>query len=70
MEKIIIMDEVDGKKWEIEKQEDSHYMYTYYEYYTQIGWRKIGKTNTDYTKEAIEAKFDIKIDDNSITFII
>jgi len=73
MEKIIIMDKVptdcaDGRKWEIEKQEDGLYKYTYYEYFTQIGWQEMGR-ETDYPKKLIEELFDIKIDDNSITFI-
>lgn len=69
MQKIIIMDYENGRKWEIEKQKDELYKYTYYEYFTQIGWREMGK-ETDYTKESIEASFDIKINDDAITFII
>jgi len=68
MEKIIIIDEANDRKWEIEKQENELYKFTYYEYFTQRGWRETGK-ETDYTKEAIEALFDIKITDNSKIFV-
>lgn len=64
MEKIIIMDEENGRKWEIEKQDETKYKYTYYEYFARLGWRKTGKEETDYTKDVIEHLFDIKIDDN------
>jgi hypothetical protein len=54
-----ITDETNGRKWEIYKEEDNkHYRYIYYEFYTQIGWRKItGEKN--FTKDAIEWDLDI-----------
>lgn len=70
MKKITIIDdgkweiEICYKKWKIEKQKDGLYKFTYHEYFTRGGWRETGK-ETNYTKEAIEHLFDIKLDDNS-----
>jgi hypothetical protein len=56
-----IIDESEGRKWEIYKEKDNkHYRYIYYEFYSQIGWRKITEEK-NYTKNAIEWDLDIVI---------
>jgi len=56
-----IINHQDGKKWEIYKEEDNkHYRYIYYEFYTQIGWRKISEKG-NFTLEAIEWHLDVII---------
>lgn len=54
-----ITDNKTGKKWEIYKEEDNkHYYYVYYEFYSSIGWRKIAEER-NFTKDAIEWDLDI-----------
>jgi len=54
-----ITDNKIGKKWEIYKEEDNkHYRYVYYEFYSKIGWRKIAEEK-NFTKDAIEWGLDI-----------
>lgn len=48
-----ITDEQEGKKWEIYEEDNKHYRYIYYEFYSQIGWRKITEEK-NFTKDAIE----------------
>jgi len=56
-----ITDNKIGKKWEIYKEEDNkHYRYIYYEFYSKIGWRKIAEEK-NLTKDAIEWILDIDI---------
>lgn len=39
-----IIDHQEGRKWEFYKEEDNkHYYFIYYEFYSQIGWRKISE---------------------------
>lgn len=54
-----ITNKEDGRKWEIYKEEDNkHYHYIYYEFNSQIGWRKIAEEK-NFTKDAIEWDLDI-----------
>ena len=39
-----ILDEENGRKWEIFKKSDNEYFYKYYEFFKQIGWRSTGRT--------------------------
>ena len=56
-----ITDDQEGRKWEIYKEEDNkHYRYIYYEFYSQTGWRKITE-GKNFTKDAIEWEFDILV---------
>ena len=55
-----ITDEQEGKKWEIYEEDNKHYSYIYYEFYSQIGWRKITEEK-NFTKDAIEWVLDIVI---------
>ena len=48
-----ITDEQEGKKWEIYEEDNKHYRCIYYEFYSQIGWRKITEEK-NFTKDAIE----------------
>lgn len=55
-----IIDNKNGKKWEIFKDSDNKYSYKYYEFYQTIGWRIIFK-EANYSKDAIEWEFNIQI---------
>ena len=55
-----IIDNENGKKWEIFKNSDNDYSYKYYEYFNSIGWRFVASDN-NYTKDAIEWEFDIQV---------
>ena len=55
-----IIDNESGKKWEIFKNSDNDYFYKYYEYFNSIEWRLITSEN-NYTRDAIEWEFDIKV---------
>jgi hypothetical protein len=61
-----IIDNKDGRKWEIYKKSDNEYFYKYYEYFKQCGWRLTGKQTGDYingylTKDCIEWQFNIVV---------
>ena len=56
-----ITDEQEGKKWEVYEEDNKHYCYIYYEFYSQIGWRKITEEK-NFTKDAIEWVLDIVIE--------
>lgn len=51
-------DNKEGKKWEIYKEDNKHYHYVYYEFYSQIGWKKIAEEK-NFTKDAIEWELDV-----------
>lgn len=54
-----IIDHEEGRKWEIYKEEDNkHYYFIYYEYYSKIGWRKIIEQG-NLTIEVIEWDLDV-----------
>lgn len=55
-----IIDNNNGMKWEIYKALDNSYSYKYYEYFTSCGWR-LTNYGDNYTKDAIEWEFDIKV---------
>lgn len=55
-----ILDNEDGRKWEIFKKSENDYFYKYYEFFAQIGWRLINESNS-YSKDAIEWEFDFII---------
>lgn len=54
-----IIDHQEGRKWEIYKEEDNkHYRFIYYEFYSKIGWRKISEKG-NFTADGIEWHLDI-----------
>ena len=55
-----IIDNENGKKWEIYKESENNYSYKYYEYFKSIGWRLI-TSESNYSKDVIEWEFDIQI---------
>lgn len=56
-----ITDNKAGKKWEIYKEEDNkHYRYIYYEFFSSVGWRKITEEK-NFTKDAIECVLQINL---------
>ena len=60
-----ILDEQNGRKWEVFKKSDNQYFYKYYEYFKQCGWRYTGRTGDHIkgylTKDCIQWEFDISI---------
>jgi hypothetical protein len=50
----VLTDGENGRKWEIVQLGENQYIYNYYEYYTDVGWRQIGKSSDIYSKEVIE----------------
>lgn len=56
----VLEDKENGRKWEIYKDGENDYSYRYYEYFKECGWRKYGE-DKNYSKEAIEWEFDIKV---------
>ena len=55
-----ITDNKTGKKWEVYEEDNKHYKYIYYEFYSQIGWRKITEEK-NFTKDAIELLMGIRL---------
>jgi hypothetical protein len=55
-----IIDNENGKKWEIYKNSDNDYFYKYYEFFQVTGWRIIF-TESNYSKDAIEWELDTEI---------
>lgn len=53
-----IVDEENGRKWEIIKHAENRYSVKYYEFFRSIGWRFISADRYYYTKDCIEWKFD------------
>lgn len=56
----IIIDNENGKKWEIFKNSDNDYFYKYYEFFQVTGWRIIF-TESSYSKDAIEWELDTEV---------
>jgi hypothetical protein len=61
----IIINENDGRKWEIYKKSDNEYFYKYYEFFKQIGWRLTGREGDHIkgyiTKDCIKYQFEILV---------
>lgn len=49
-----IVDNENGRKWEVFTQDEKHYGYKYFEHFQTFGWRFVCETKDSYTKEAIE----------------
>ena len=60
-----IMDDIDGRKWEIFKKQEGEYFYKYYEYFRQCGWRLTAREGDHIkgylNKSCIEWEFDILV---------
>lgn len=55
-----IVDNENGRKWEIIKNGDNLYSVKYYELFQSKGWRLIG-ADEGYTKDCIEWEYDIEV---------
>lgn len=55
-----LIDNENGTKLEIYKNGENNYGYKHYEFFTNIGWRFMFEEN-NYSKDAIEFEFDIKV---------
>jgi hypothetical protein len=60
-----IINENDGRKWEIYKKSDNEYFYKYYEFFKQLGWHFTGRTGDHIqgylSKDCIQYQFDILV---------
>ena len=60
-----IVDNKDGRKWEIYKKSDNEFFFKYYEYFKSIGWKltaREGDSVKGYmTKDLIEWQFDVAV---------
>jgi hypothetical protein len=60
-----ILDEENGRKWEIYKKSENEYFYKYYEFFKQIGWRLTGREGDHIkgyiAKECIQWEFDVMV---------
>ena len=60
-----IVDENEGRKWEIYKKAENEYFYKYYEFFNQMGWKFTAREgdhiNGYLTKEVIQYQFDILV---------
>lgn len=56
-----LIDKEDSTKWEIYKVSVNTYRLKYYEYYDSIGWKFVFEDKDNYSKEAIEEEFNIKV---------
>lgn len=55
-----IVDNENGRKWEIVKSVDNLYNVNYYEFFQDTGWRLTG-TDEGYAKDAVEWEYDIEV---------
>ena len=53
-----IIDNENGRKWEIYTKDGAHYDYRYFEHFVTYGWRFVFETDDNYTKDAIEYELD------------
>ena len=60
MKTIEVLDRENGRKWTIEKLNDSDYLVTYYEYFKALGWKSY-KAGELCDKSYIEYTFDIDL---------
>lgn len=56
-----IINEEEGRKWEIIKHEEDRYSYNYYEYFKATGWRLYDMPRKYYSKDVIEFEFNLKL---------
>lgn len=57
-----VIDNENGKKWEINKVDNDRYTVTYSEFFQSIGWKEINIGPVEYwSKEAIEYEFDCEV---------
>lgn len=55
-----IVDNENGRKWEISKIDDDTYSVAYFEFFQSIGWRRLFAPER-YSKDAVELEFDTKV---------
>lgn len=60
-----LVDEQNGRKWEIYKKSDNQYFYKYYEFFKQVGWKFTGgegdHLNGYLSKDCIQWQFGILV---------
>lgn len=60
-----IIDDKDGRKWEIYKKSDNEYFYKYYEFHKASGWRFLWQEGDHlkgyFTKDLIQFEFEIMV---------
>ncbi len=57
-----IIDNEQGRKWEINKHGEDDYTVAYFEFFQSIGWRELKAGPVEHwSKEALESEFDCKV---------
>lgn len=56
-----IIDNENGKRWDIIKHEENRYSVNYYEYFQATGWRQYKMPKEYLTKECVEFEFDCTV---------
>lgn len=53
-----MIDQNNGRRWDIIKHEEDRYSVNYYEYFQTLGWKLYKFPKEYYTKVGIELEFD------------